>query len=348
MGLGVSPQALGRELTSMSDVHVINDLDFPGLSFRRFRGESDYPVMVDIMGACNRVDGLEYNQSVEDVARIFSHLTNCDPHEDMLFAEVEGRPAGWVRVFFKDEWKGPRLYISLGFVVPRFRRRGLGTAMLRWSEDRRQDVAVGHPTDLEKLAHVWTTDGETGAIVLYTDFGYRVARTLVEMVRPIADPPADTRLPEGLEIRPIAPRHYRAVWDAWEEAYRDHWGYAPRTESDYESWLGSRLFQPDLWKVAFDGDRIAGMVLNYVDDRRNDWAGVRRGYTQNVFVLHPWRRRGLARALLAESIGMFSDMDMEETLLGVDSESPSGADRLYESFGYRPARRHLVYRRPLD
>jgi len=89
------------------------------------------------------------------------------------------------------------------------------------------------------------------------------------------------------------------------------------------------------------------MVLNYVDDRRNESIGKRRGYTQDIFVRRPWRRRGLARHLLTQSIEMFGEMGMEETYLGVDTESSSGADRLYASLGYRPERKHLVYRKPL-
>ena len=133
-----------------------------------------------------------------------------------------------------------------------------------------------------------------------------------------------------------------------EEAYADHWGYAPRGEVDYSRWRTSRLFQPDLWKIAWDGDQVAGLVLNSVDEQRNDWNGVRRGYTRYVFVRHPWRRRGVARWLLTESIRMFSEMGMEETYLGVDTESPSGAHILYESLGYVPSRRHLVWRKPLE
>jgi mycothiol synthase len=318
----------------------------PGLSFRQFRGEADFPVMVDIMTACNQVDGLEYNESVDDVARVFAHLTNCEPKEDMRFAEVDGEPAGYSRVFWKDEHRGPRLYISLGFVIPAFRRLGLGAAFLRWSEERRREIAEGHPAGLDRSGHVWTTDGEPGAMALYTAFGYRVARTMVEMIRPIDEPLAGAAMPDGLEIRASGPEHYRAVWEAWEEAYRDHWGYTPRTEVDYQRWLRNRLFQPSRWKVAWEGNQVAGMVLNYIDTRRNEWAGIRRGYTQDIFVRRPWRRRGLARALLTESIRMFLEMGMEETLLGVDTESSSGADVLYESLGYRPSRRHLVYRKP--
>jgi len=98
-----------------------------------------------------------------------------------------------------------------------------------------------------------------------------VARTLVTMTRPATQTLTSRRLPEGLEVRPAHPDHYRAVWDAWEEAYRDHWGYSPRTEKDFVAWQTSRLFQPDLWKVAWDGEDVAGLVLNCIDQRRNDW-----------------------------------------------------------------------------
>ena len=63
----------------------------PGLAFRRFRGEADYPAMVEILDACNAADRLDYVNTVDEVAWVFSHLANCDPHRDMLFAELEKR-----------------------------------------------------------------------------------------------------------------------------------------------------------------------------------------------------------------------------------------------------------------
>lgn len=185
-------------------------------------------------------------------------------------------------------------------------------------------------------------------MALFATFGYRIVRTLTEMTRPTSEPLAACPTPEGLEVRPGEPAHFRAVWDAWEEAYADHWGHTPRTEDDFARWQTSRRFQPELWKIAWDGDQVAGMILNYVDERRNEWIGLRRGYTQDVFVRRPWRRRGLARSLLTESIRMFARMGMEETYLGVDTENPSGADVLYESVGYNSSRRHFVYRKPLE
>jgi len=319
----------------------------PGLTFRAFRGEIDFPVMVNIMNACNRADQAEYNESVEDVAHVFSRLTNCDPASYMLFADVEGQPVGYSRVFWKDEYCGPRTYIHLGFVVPSFRRLGLGRTMLQWNERRLAKIAATHSQDLEKVFHAWATDASPGAIALLESQGYRRARTMLGMTRSATLPLPECSGVGGIMIRPGRAVESRVVWDAWEEGYRDHWGYAPRAEEQYVAWTKSRLFQPHLWKIAWDGDRVAGMVLNYIDTRRNDWAGIQRGYTQDIFVLRPWRRRGLARKLLTESIRMFVDMGMEETLLGVDSENPYGARKLYESLGYRASRRHYVYRKPL-
>ena len=318
----------------------------PDLKFRAFRGEADYPAMVDIMNATARADKLDYNETVDDVARLFAHLANCDPRADMIFAEAAGRPIAYTRVFWRDEISGLRLYTSLGFIDPAFRRRGLGTAMLAWNQARLAEIARAHDVGLEKAYNAYATDTAPGTVALLESSGYRMARRMAEMVRPIDPPPTRRPLPAGLRIVPAEPAHYPAVWAARAEAYADHWGFIPPTTDDYERWLRERRFQPHLWRFAWDEDQVAGAVLNHIDVQRNAWSGRARGYTQDVFVRRAWRRRGLARALLIESILMLREMGMEETLLGVDTTNPSGAHRLYADVGYRPVKCHLYYRKP--
>jgi GNAT superfamily N-acetyltransferase len=314
----------------------------PGLAFRRFRGEADYPIMTSILDACNEADRLEYINTVEEIAHVFSHLTNCDPDRDMLFAEVNGETVAFGRVWWTQEDDGCRLYKALCFVHPDWRRRGLGTAMLYYNEDRLHAIAGTHPAG-EKRFRTWATDREYGALALFARCGYEPVRHYVQMVRPIDAPLPAAPMPPGLEVRPAKPGHIRVIWEAKEEALRDHWGYAPETEQDYERWTRGRLFAPPLWKVAWDGDQVAGMVLNRLDEAQNGKYGRRRGYTYGVFVRRPWRRRGLARSLLVQSIEMFRDMGMEETALGVDTQNPSGAFRLYESVGYQRTLRHTFF-----
>lgn len=111
-------------------------------------------------------------------------------------------------------------------------------------------------------------------------------------------------------------------------------------EQDYKRWTQGRLSSPELWQVAWEGEQVAGIVLNLLDRGQSKKHRRQRGYTQDVFVRRPWRRRGLARSLLLQSIRMFCGMGMKETALGVDTWNPSGALGLHESVGYREARRH--------
>jgi mycothiol synthase len=317
-----------------------------GLIFRRFRGEVDYPVMVAILDACNVADDYVYINTVTDVASTFAHLKNCDPYRDMLFAEVDGETIAFSRVWWGEEGD-TRLYIPLGFVHPAWRRKGLGTAMLHYNEARLREIAREHPAG-DKFFRVWTTDKEYGAWALFTKFGYEPVRHYIEMSRPNDVLLPNAPMPVGLEVRPVAPEQYRAVWDAKEEARQDHWGYAPATDADFERWTETRTFAPHLWKVAWDGDQVAGMVLNRLDVEENAQYGRKRGYTKDIFVRRPWRRRGLARSLLVQSIEMFKVMGMEETALGVDTQNPSGALRLYESVGYQEGKRHTFFNKRME
>ena len=87
-------------------------------------------------------------------------------------------------------------------------------------------------------------------------------------------------------------------------------------------------FDPSLWFLALDGDRIAGTALCFPRSEQLAWVrglGVRR----------PWRGRGLGMALLQHAFAAFYARGMRIAGLGVDAQSPSGATRLYERAGMR-------------
>lgn len=80
---------------------------------------------------------------------------------------------------------------------------------------------------------------------------------------------------------------------------------------------------------------------------KNKEFGRRRGYTEFISVRKPWRRRGIARALLCLSLHALKERGMEEADLGVHTDNPNRAFRLYESVGFRTIKMHTVYRKPL-
>lgn len=321
----------------------------PGLSFRRFRGESDYLAMVEIVNASNRADGSEWIETVERTANEYAHLTNCDPSTDMIFAEVDWRTIGYGRVMWRETTSGERLYILVGFLQPDWRRRGIGRAIFHWQERRLREIAADHVADGPRFLEVWTDQTAYGKEALLTSEGYRPVRYFFEMVRPDLDDIPEAPLPPGMEVRPALPEHYRVIWDAGDEAFRDEWSEWALTESDYQSWLGSSEFCPDIWKVAWDRatDQVAGMVLGFIDHEQNETFQRLRGWTENICVRRPWRKRGVARALIAENLRELKARGMTEAALGVDTENPTGALRLYERMGFRPVKRNALYRKPL-
>ena len=65
-------------------------------------------------------------------------------------------------------------------------------------------------------------------------------------------------------------------------------------------------------------------------------------------VRRPWRLRGLGLALLRRAFGEFYSRGTRKVTLAVDSQSLTGATRLYERAGMRVERLYSVYRKELS
>jgi mycothiol synthase len=318
-----------------------------GLGFRHFRGEVDYPLMLAIIDGCKDADGIERSNTLEEITNNYAHLTNCDPFQDVLFAEINGKPIGYSRTFWDRLEEGIRTYSSFGFLLPEWRRKGIGTAMLKYNESHLQQIAADHPEDEPRFYESWASDTEKSTIDLLESQGYEPIRYGFEMVRDLSEPFPEAPLPEGLEIRPVEEEHIWPILRAADEAFRDHWAYRPTSDEEFENWINDPNFRPELWKVAWDGDQIAGSVQNFHNPEENKEYNRKRGYTEGISTCRPWRRRGLATALIVESMKMFKEMGMTETSHGVDAENTSGALKLYKRLGYKVIKQAATYRKPM-
>jgi GNAT superfamily N-acetyltransferase len=327
----------------MSDAPAV-----PGLSFRRFRGEADYAAMHAVIEGSKEADSIERADTVEDIARNYRHLFNCDPYRDMLFVEMEGEVIGYSRVWWQHELDGKWLYQHFAFLLPAWRRLGIRRAMLRHNERRLQEITADHPADGPRCLDSWCADTEDDWESLLISEGYEAVRHHFDMVRPDLEEIPDLPLPDGLEVRPVRSEQVQTVWDAAREAFRDHWGETEWQDSWLEEWKESPTYMPHLWQVAWDGDQVAGMVQNFVSHEENEEYGRLRGYTEGICVRRPWRRKGLARALIARSFQVLKEQGMVEAALGVDAQNPNGALQLYKSMGFRISKRHTTYRKSLD
>ncbi len=335
----------------ISDVlGVRNAPSLPDLTFRRFRGPEDYASMADVINASSAADGNERASSADEIANTYTHLSNCDPYQDVIIVQVRDEMVGYGRAWWWQEPDKTRLYGHFGYLKGDWRRQRIGTTMLRWMQARLREIAGTHGQDGQRFLSAFASDTEVGTNVLLLGDGYTPVRYGYDMVRPTLDELPAAPLPAGLVLRPVEPEHYRLIWDAADEAFQDHWGYSPSTDEDYQGWLNDPvIFTPQLWRVAWDVEtnQVVGQVRSFINHAENNKYNRKRGYTEFISVRRPWRKRGVARALIVESFHVLKAQGMTEAALGVDAENLSGALRVYESVGFRVTKRSISYRKPL-
>jgi len=323
--------------------------DIEGLAFRKLKVVADYPDMADVANRSWETDLVDFQITVQDLVRNFEHPLNFDPHEDVLIAEVEGKLIAYSDLNWIEKLGNLRLYKHHVVILPNWRGRGIRRAMLRWNEQRLREIANGHPKDVEKQFEVWAASEENDWKSLLENESYKPSWFLLEMVFRDLDNIPDIPFPEGIEVRPVKPEHYRKIWKASQEALRDDRSYTPDAfaEEGYKRLLKSPMFMPELWQVAWDGDEIVGAIHNYIDEHENRALNRKWGHPERVFVRRQWRRRGIAKALLAKSLKVIRDREMEAAALDVDTDNPSGAPKLYKSLGFRVEKQFTFYWKPL-
>jgi len=88
---------------------------------------------------------------------------------------------------------------------------------------------------------------------------------------------------------------------------------------------------------------VAGVSFNTVNVEENARNGINEGWIKELAVRRPWRKRGIASALMCISMRAFEAEGLDFARLGVDTENPSGALGLYERLGFKPFKRFIAF-----
>ena len=192
-----------------------------------------------------------------------------------------------------------------GTVHPRWRRQGIGDALLSWASSRWPEIGGDFVSARCKRDN-------QGAKVLFEKYGFRPMAFSWRMRRPPARvlPPT---WPEGIQVRPFD-RQRDA--DALRTAFRQVFSApeSPLTFSREQAWqdfdAAKRI--PGSTTLAEADGRLVG----FYHVRPCPWS-LEEGEVYYWGVVEDWRRRGLGRALLASALGDLAQMGYPSTVVEV-------------------------------
>ena len=319
-----------------------------GVTLRAVDYPAELPAIVDLLTTINRHDLPGWFPTIASLENDWTPSSAFDPARDLQALAVDGVLVGLSRVTWRERPAIVNHRLEV-YIHPDHRRRGLGTHLLDWAEARARASAgdgSGGPATKPHQFGGAGSDRSGGMAPFAAQHGYAPFRYHFDMRRPLADPILAVPLPDGIDVRPAKPEHYRAIFAADEEAFRDHWDAAEPVDGDFERWIGDPDLDPSLWQIAWDGDEVAGLVINGIYRHENEQSGEQVGWLDSVATRRPWRRRSLAGALIARSLAVLRERGMEIAELGVDAENPTGALQVYERHGFRQHSRWTFYRKP--
>ena len=288
----------------------------PGLLARPLI-QSDAQATCELLAEAERVDLGFSTVDVDDVIADWQR-PSFDLATDSMGVFEQERLVGCIEVY-----KGSR---ALGAVHPKHRHRGIGTALVAWSE------ANARSKEAATLAHAMP-EASTGPDLLRRR-GYQQRWTAwILKIRPDAIL-GDRNLPPGVTIRPMQAGEEHATYRVVEDAFNEWEGRLPNS---YDDWAATTLrrpgFEPWHLLVATQDRELVGVC--------NLWVNGPNAWVSELAVRRDQRGRGLGRLLLIDAFDRGRTAGATSFELATDSRT--GALSLYQRVGMHIAATFLHF-----
>jgi GNAT superfamily N-acetyltransferase len=208
--------------------------------------------------------------------------------------------------------------------------------LLDWAEARARELGT------RLLSGGWTN--QDAVLAELQRRGFQLTRTSFRMAIDLDEPTPDPEWPAGIEPRAFRPGDERVFYELHQETFADTWEPIEETYAEWaHQFLVPEVFVPELWTLAVTNGEPVGLALCHPHAVDADL-----GWVRILGVRQSSRGRGLGCALLLHVIAQFRRRGMRRVGLGVDGESPTGANALYESVGMRVVSRFAIHEKSAE
>lgn len=244
-----------------------------------------------------------------------------------------------ILIAYGDVWGVLPPYVRVNTWVrvhPDYKNLGIGWVLNLWAEERAREYMQKAEENLQTFTVNYMNINDQASIQLLTDLGAKPVRYSFVMEGDLPREVPAPILPENITIRPIEPAEYKKVYHLKEEAFEDHWGHIGTTEEEglkeFESeHLQDPNFDPELWLAAEANGEMVGMIFG----NKSTPFGPDYGWVSILGVKREWRHKKIGKALMLHFFQKIKEKGSTKVGLSVDSDSLTGATRLYESVGLR-------------
>jgi GNAT superfamily N-acetyltransferase len=294
-----------------------------GLVARR-PGPDDAAAVLALVEACDRVAVGRSDATLTQVASDLAWPGYDRVGAGWLVDDPSGRAVGWL--WTDDDTARDRVFLDPYAQDPQ---------LVQWLVDRGVEYASrlagerGRP--VEVAAGVYDRDElMTAALV---SAGMRPVRRFWRMEIDLSaeSKSDDLGVTPGVAVRAVGESEadQRLLHRLLDEAFRDHWNSVERSYQEWRRMMdASNGRDPSQWWVADVDGEPAGALLGDESEAEHGVTVVR-----SLGVVRPYRGRGAAKALLRTAFTEARRRGRRAAALMVDSESPTGATRLYASVG---------------
>lgn len=303
-----------------------------GTTLRPVQPDVDAAALVELVNDDSAHVGNPIRDSVDDMMEELTG-SEIDVARDTLIAVApDGTAIGFAFANRVTNPEKPRVFL-FGKVHPTHQGRGIGRALLRWTKARAEEILDGHPGG---TVQVQNFEGDARAIRLCESEGARAIRWFAEMVHTFANTNEEVAspLPAGLRVVPYGEVDTEKLRLLHNHCFADHWGSSAMTEVTWHERMEASSVRMAASEAVIDeqGTPVAYQISEEFPQDAETLGNLR--WLATLGVHRDYRGKGLATHLIQRHLSQARREGFEGSALGVDSDSLTGANALYERLGY--------------
>ncbi|MBE9042542.1 GNAT family N-acetyltransferase [Oscillatoriales cyanobacterium LEGE 11467] len=309
---------------------------------RPYAGETDLHAIVELINTCDGVDRTDSATSATELRRRIETPGRDKVRDFRLWHDSDNQLLGYGSLWIPES--GEDIAGSLWFYVhPENRNGSIESEIVAWGEARIREVA--RERGIRVSLHCGCRDTQTERQTFLEGCDFTPARYFFTMARSLSEPIQTPEFPAGFRLHQAhMQQNAPAYVEMFNQSFIDHWNHSDLTVEQLEYFNRHPDYRPELDLVAIAPDgTFATFCYAAIDSDANQRYERNEGGIEVLGTRRGFRKRGLGRAMLLSGLQGLRDAGVETAKLGVDSQNPSGALRLYESVGFDRIETWIAY-----